>query len=252
MGHKRNVKLVIAYEGTAYKGWQRQNNTPTIQGTVQAAIQTLTGNLVKLAGTSRTDAGVHAAGQVANFVTDTIIPTESIAQALNGCLPQDIVILSASQVPMDFHASADAICKLYRYRIYDAPTRPVELFNRRLHVTYPLDVEKMDQAAQLILGQHDFAAFASAKDKRETTVRTVLKCQVRRIAQHEIAIDVQADRFLYHMVRNIVGTLLDIGRGRWPVEQMAYILASADRRQAGPTIRPHGLCLQRVWYEGEE
>jgi len=246
----RNVKLTIAYEGTAYHGWQRQKNqdVPTVQGTLEAAWRALTGETVRIRGASRTDAGVHAAGQVADVVTETAIPTPSIPAALNGRLPEDIVILSAEDVPPSFHASRNAISKMYHYRIYNAPVRSVESYRRRLHIPYPLDVEKMDQAGKLILGHHDCAAFASAKDERDTTVRTILQCNARRADEHEIVIEVQADRFLYNMVRNIVGTLIEIGRGHWPVEQMASILAGADRRNAGPTAPPHGLCLQWIRY----
>jgi len=248
MAETRCIKLVIAYEGTNYRGWQRQPNAQTVQETIERALGDIIGRSVRLYGASRTDAGVHAEGQVANFTTDSPIPDHAFAWVLNGRLPPEIVVRSSERVNLDFHASRDAMYKTYLYRIYTAGPRDVQQFRRRWHFPYRLDIEAMDQAAGFVLGTHDFRAFASAKDARENTVRTVLAARTFRPGQHEVDFEITADRFLYHMVRNITGTLAEIGRGRWPPEKIAAILASRDRTHAGPTAPAHGLCLMKVEY----
>ena len=242
----RNIKLIVAYDGSNYHGWQIQApGLPTVQGILKSIIQHVVRHPIILHGTSRTDARVHAAGQVANFHTDCDLPAERIRLAINSRCPPDIVIRYASQVPEDFHAGFRVKSKLYRYRIYNASDRPVELVNKCYHFWRDLDVEKMNQAAQLLQGQHDFAAFASSPDRRATTERQLFRCAVYGHA-NEVIIEIEGDGFLYNMVRNIVGTLLEIGRGRWPVQRIAEILASRDRQQAGPTAPAPGLTLMWV------
>lgn len=244
----RNIKLVVAYEGTNYSGWQRQRNVPTVQEAIENALEQVVGCFIKVQGASRTDAGVHAEGQVACFATDSPIPAEAFAWVLSRRLPPDIVIRSSHPVSPAFHASRDAARKTYIYRIYTGPTRDVLDFRRRCPIPYDLDVHAMNAAAAVMLGTHDFLAFASAKDDRSDSVRTVSLARVDRPSAHEIRFQIAADRFLYKMVRNIVGTLVEIGRGRWPAPRTALILASRDRTKAGPTAAPNGLCLLNVEY----
>ncbi len=244
----RNIKLIIAYDGSNYHGWQIQSpELPTVQGLLKEAIQRVVRHPVVLHGTSRTDAGVHAAGQVANFQTDCELAPDRIRLAVNSRCPPDVVIRYASEVGEDFHAGFSSKSKLYRYRIYNASDRPVELVNKCYHYWRDLDVEKMNQAALPLVGRHDFAAFASNSDRRVTTERELFRCHVYGHAR-EVIIEIEGDGFLYNMVRNIVGTLLEIGRGRWPVQRIDEILASRDRQQAGPTAPAPGLTLMWVKY----
>ena len=221
---------------------------PTIQGTIEAAFEKLTGQSVEVTGSSRTDAGVHALGQVAHAeLTDCPIPTENFLNALNNLLPNDIVIADVQEVPEDFDAISDTLQKQYSYRIYTGRIRPV--LNRNMwYRPGQLDVEKMDKAAQYLVGQNDFKSFASAADQRESSVRTITHCHVKE-GHNLIAISVSADGFLYNMVRNIVGTLVEIGRGRWQPEYINEILAAKDRTAAGPIAPACGLCLIKIDYE---
>jgi tRNA pseudouridine38-40 synthase len=246
----RNIKLVIAYNGRAYHGWQRQkDDLPTIQKAIEDAATTVMKHRVILHGAGRTDAGVHADGQVANFRTpNTSIPVTGLRRAINARLPGGIVIHSADEVPMGFHASRSATGKTYHYRIHTAPTRPVALAGLVYHLPHwPLDVDMMSKAARRLVGTHDFAGLATSGDQRENTVRTIFTCQVAATGP-EIGITVQGDGFLYNMVRNIVGTLVEIGRGHWAPTRIDEILAAADRSLAGPTAPPDGLSLQCVHY----
>jgi tRNA pseudouridine38-40 synthase len=245
----RNIQLVLAYDGTGFHGWQRQENVRTVQEEVQRVLQRVLKHPVHVQGASRTDAGVHARGQVAHFATSANIPERNLVHAIGHRLPPDIAILHARRVHPAFHASRDALGKLYRYRIHNAPHRPVAGPNHRQtwHVWFTLDLDRLRAAARLIVGQHDFAGFASQGSPRATTVRNVTALAIRR--QHEtILVDVEGDGFLYNQVRNIVGTLVEIGRGHWNPERIHDILASGDRRMAGPTAPPEGLCLQWVRY----
>ena len=245
---ERNIKIIVAYEGTNYKGWQRQKDAVTVQGTIEAALADIIGRWVRVHGASRTDAGVHAESQVAHFYVDSPIPDEAFAWLLSGRLPGDIVVRSARTVPRDFDESTDAACKTYLYRFYTGRVREVQFFRRRWRTGTDLDPAAMHQAAQYIVGTHDFKGFASAKDMRETTVRTVMSARAWRVADDEIDFEITADRYLYQMVRTLAGTLAEIGRGRWQPEKMAQILASRDRTTAGPTAPPNGLCLMHIEY----
>jgi tRNA pseudouridine38-40 synthase len=247
---RRNVKLVVAYNGAGYHGWQRQaGGLDTIQQRLEEALVRVVRHPVVVFGAGRTDAGVHAAGQVASFYTTNLaIPLAGLVAATNSRLPRDIVVLSASQMTENFHAARSATGKTYRYRIYVAPIRPVELHKLVYHYWRPLDAERMRQAAGLLVGEHDFRGFASSADQRDDTVRRIQSCQVAE-AGSEIHVTIRGDGFLYQMVRNIVGTLIEIGRGHWPVERIDQILASRNRSDAGPTAPPDGLTLLCVHYD---
>jgi tRNA pseudouridine38-40 synthase len=244
---ERNIKLVIHYDGSDYSGWQIQPGQDTIQGKIQDALLKLTEQTVLVNGSSRTDAGVHALGQVANIRIDSPVPTENFAKALNNLLPDDIVVAEATEVPADFDAISSTQSKWYRYSIYTAAIRPVMHIRHCWHRPGTLDIEAIQQAAARLVGTKDFKSFASAADQRQSSVRTILKCQV--CAENPwIYIDVQADGFLYNMVRNIVGTLVEVGRGRWQPEDIDAILAAKDRAAAGPIAPASGLCLMRIDY----
>jgi tRNA pseudouridine38-40 synthase len=243
----RNIKLTISYDGLNYSGWQNQPGKHTIQGLLQQSLGELTGTFIKINGASRTDAGVSALGQVANFLIDSPIPTENFVKALNHRLPRDIVVTEAVEVDRDFDASGSAKSKLYRYTIFTGKKRNVLKTRNCWHRPAPLDIAVMDAAAKMLLGKKDFKSFASAADKRENSVRTVMQCQVTQ-EDKWVYIDIEADRFLYNMVRNIVGTLVEIGRGKWMPEKINEILDAKDRTAAGPLAPPQGLCLMWIKY----
>ncbi len=245
----RNIKLVVAYNGAAYHGWQRQQrHIDTVQQRLEDALVGVVKHPVAVCGASRTDAGVHAAGQVAGFeTTATNIPPEGLRRAVNSRLPDDIIVRSARVVGKNFHASRLAVGKTYRYRIYTSPSRPVMLAGQVWHYWRPLEVEPMRRGAHRLAGRRDFRAFATSAEQRENTVRTITACTASRLGS-EIRITVTGNGFLYNMVRNIVGTLVEIGRGRWSPERIDEILASRDRAMAGPTAPPDGLYLLCVHY----
>jgi tRNA pseudouridine38-40 synthase len=254
MAH-RNIKLTISYDGVNYSGWQNQPGKKTIEGELQRAVSELTGTLTKVNGASRTDAGVSALGQVANFTIDSPIPTENFVKAINHRLPRDIVVAEAVEVDSDFDASGSAKSKLYRYTIFIGKNRNVLKTRNCWHRPGKLDIAAMDTAAQMLVGTFDFKSFAATADKRESSVRTVTLCRVTQSAggcltaeEKWIYIDIEADRFLYNMVRNIVGTLIEVGRGRWKPEKIKEILEAKDRTAAGPTAPPEGLCLVEIRY----
>lgn len=246
---ERNIRLLIAYDGSDFHGWQRQPETRTVQGSIEQAIRRVVHHQVDLIGAGRTDAGVHAAGQVANWLTTSDIPVPNLFRAIGGRIPKDVTVIRAAEVPLEFHATRCATEKLYRYTIHGASGRPVERLRQRFvyHFWQPLDIDRMQEAARAFLGTQDFAAMASKGEERETTVRTVYACSVYRHFD-EVRIDVRGRGFLYNQVRNMVGTLIEIGRGHWPVDCIPDILASRDRRRAGPTAPARGLCLQWVRY----
>ncbi len=245
-----NIKLVVAYNGAAYHGWQRQQrHIDTVQQCLEDALVRVVNHPVAVNGASRTDAGVHALGQVATFrTTATNIPVEGLRRAVNSRLPDDIVVRSASLADEHFHASRSAAGKTYQYRIHTSPNRPVMLAGRTWHYWRPLDVGPMRQAAARLVGTHDFRGFATSAEQRDNTVRTITACSAARLGA-EIRITVTGDGFLYNMVRNIVGTLVETGRGRWPGERIDKILATCDRADAGPTAPPEGLYLLCVHYD---
>jgi tRNA pseudouridine38-40 synthase len=243
----RNIKLTISYDGVDYYGWQSQPGKRTIQEELEKAISNLVGFHVKVKAASRTDAGVSALGQVVNFAIDSPIPTERLTRAVTRRLPRDIEVLEAVEVDDSFEPSASAKSKLYRYTIFAGRKRNVLQSRNCWHRPGRLDIEAMKRAAEFLIGTKDFKSFAAAADKRESSIRTVMQCRVVQEGKW-IYIDIEADRFLYNMVRNIVGTLVEIGRGRWPVEKIDEILKAKDRTAAGPIAPPEGLCLMWVKY----
>jgi len=248
----RTIKLTLAYDGTAYAGWQRQLDRPTIQQTIEDGLATLCGERITLFGSGRTDAGVHAFGQVASFSTNCGLPVRAIQRALNVELPRDIAVLAAEEAAADFHAQKHALSKRYRYEIHNS--RTADVFRRKLAWHYcwgKLDAEAMHAAAQYWLGKHDFRTFESRWPQRKSSVRTVLDISCTRPAapdQKRIAFEVEADGFLYNMVRTMVGTLIEVGRARRPPEWAAEVLAVGDRREAGMKVPSHGLFLMHVNY----
>ncbi|MBN1347313.1 MAG: tRNA pseudouridine(38-40) synthase TruA [Phycisphaerae bacterium] len=249
---ERNVKLVIAYDGTDFHGWQRQPSLRTVQGTIEQAARRVLRHQVEVLGSGRTDAGVHAAGQVANFRTTSQVPIQNMRRAIGSRLPKDVTIVSACEVPMSFDAIKSSRGKLYRYRVHCAEGRPVErqLQRQTYHFWQRLAIEPMRQGARYLMGRQDFRAMATQGSPREHTIRTVTGIHIHR-HYDEVRFDVQGRGFLYNQVRNMVGTLIEVGRGHWPPERVAEIMASGDRSQAGPTTPARGLCLQWVRYDLE-
>ena len=248
----RTVYLRIAYDGTDFHGWQRQPELRTVQGVIEQAVRRVVRHQVELVGSGRTDAGVHAAGQVASFVTTCELPAPRLRYAIGARLPKDVSVIALREVHPDFHATFSATGKLYRYRIFNARHRPVEQLAQRYtyHFWQPVELARIQAAARYFIGKMDFSAMASKGPERTTMVRTVLRCEaIRRHA--EIVIDVEGKGFLYNQVRNMVGTLLEVGRGRWEPGHVAQILAGRDRQQAGPTVPARGLSLKWVRYPAE-
>jgi tRNA pseudouridine38-40 synthase len=244
-----NFRLTLEYDGAAFEGWQVQSSPHrTIQGELGVAIARVTGTQVQTVGASRTDAGVHAEGQVASVAIATDLKPEVLQRALNGTLPADAAVVDLQRAPDDFHARYSARAKLYRYQVWNRPTRSPLRAGRFLAVRRQLDVAAMSKAAEAFVGPHDFAALQGAGSEVECTVRTVAQLQIDADSEGAIAFSVEGDGFLRHMVRNLVGTLLEVGSGRRPIESMAELLAGGDRRRAGPTAPAHGLTLVRVFY----
>lgn len=238
----KRVKLVVAYDGTAYHGWQVQPGAPTIEGELNRALGALLGEEIKVIGASRTDAGVHALCNVAVFDTDTRIPAEKIAYALNQRLPEDIRIQTSEETAPDFHPRHCDSRKTYEYRILNAPF-PLPTKRLYAHFTYvSLDVDRMKQAALYLIGEHDFKSFSSPAAAVESTVRTIYQLAVAK-EEDEIIIRVCGNGFLYNMVRIIAGTLIEAGRGSMEPEHIKEILAARNRGAAGPTAPACGLTL---------
>ncbi len=239
----RNIKLTIQYDGINYHGWQFQPDKRTIEGELTRAICELIGRKIHVCGASRTDAGVSALGQAALIQIDSPIPTKNLARAITDRLPIDITVTEASEVPFGLDIIGGAKRKLYRYTIYTAIARPV--LNRHCwHIPDKLNVESMKKAAALLVGTKDFKSFAAADDKRQETVRTLYRVDISSDNDY-IFVDVEGNSFLYNMVRNIVGTLVESGVGRMKPEKITEILEAKDRRAAGPIAPPEGLCL--IW-----
>ena len=241
-------RVTLAYDGTAYRGWQAQPAAPTIQATIESALARLAKEPVRVVGAGRTDAGVHAHGQVAHFVLPHPIPPDALARGLNALLPFDVRCLDAATAPDDFHARKSARSKTYRYFLDRAPVPTPFRVRFTLHHPYPLDRDAIENAASAFIGRKDFAAFSASASEARTTVRHVT---VSRFLDEggELVYEVAADGFLHHMVRNIVGTLLEVGRGKLSAGDVARILASRERGRAGPTAPARGLHLMRVEYD---
>jgi tRNA pseudouridine38-40 synthase len=244
--------LTVAYDGSGFHGWQKQcppGEAPlrTVAGTIEQTLQRLVGQPITLYGSSRTDAGVHAKGQLAQFDAATRIPIKAFAQALTGRLPRDIDIRDARIVPDDFHLIHEVHSKQYRYRIFNSSTRPLDRRLYTYHNWMDIDIGRMADAARRFVGTHDFAGFACAKHGRLSTVRTIYRCAIEQPPDDpEVHIVIEGDGFLYNMVRIVAGTLLDIGRGRFEPHVIDHVLESKDRQAAGPTLPPEGLWLEWV------
>jgi len=243
-----NFMLIIEYDGTAYHGWQRQKDLRTIQGEIENALRVLTGDPVTLIGSGRTDAGVHALAQVAHFKADTRIPPQAFQRGLNSLVGKDIVVKSCEQVDQNFHARYDVISKIYRYRILNRPLPQAIGRQYAWFIPQKLDPVAMRTAAGHILGSHDFKAFEGSGSPRSSSRRHIFKAEL--ILNHRDYLDfiVEADGFLNFMVRNIIGSLVDVGRGKISAREFKEILMSKNRALAGATAPPHGLCLMEVKY----
>jgi len=247
----RTIRLTVAYDGTDYAGWQAQPGANTVQAAFEKAIEKVTGRPARAIASGRTDAGVHALAQVVGFQTDCPLSVDVLRRALNAELPRDVAVLEATEDHEGFHPIRDAVRKRYRYVIHDGPVRDV--FERRYcwQCRHPPDAEAMQRASKSLLGKHDFASFQSSGSQRQGTVRTVHDLDVRRGQggqSHVITVEVEADGFLYNMVRAIVGTLVEVGRGARDESWVAEVLAARDRAAAGPNAPPQGLFLVHVDY----
>lgn len=247
----RNIKLTLEYDGATFFGFQKQPGKPTIQEVFEKALSGFFGRKMKIAAASgRTDTGVHAEGQVVNFRTSSDHELRRIQKGLNAHLPSSVVVKEIAEVPSDFHARYSARSKAYEYRIWNHPCRSPLAAGRALHVPYPLNLLKMRQAAKAFIGRHDFRSFTSPsaiKKERSSYTRTITRFLIKRRGSL-ILFHVEADGFLYHMIRNMVGTLLEVGRGKRRVEDIPGILLAKDRRKSGMTVPPQGLTLIKVTY----
>ncbi|MCE5322431.1 tRNA pseudouridine(38-40) synthase TruA [bacterium] len=243
----RNVKVVVEYDGTDYFGFQYQPGVPTIQGELERVLSTLVKRKVIVYGSGRTDAGVHAAGQVINFRIDEGIPTDRVCAAMNSLLPKDIAVLSAVEVENDFHARYSAVSRLYRYDILSQSVRSALEGRFCWHINRPLNVDAMRAGARCLLGVHDFSSFWCARGADDCPVRDMKSIVVDGHGEHVI-IEMRANAFLRSMVRVIVGTLVDVGLGKLAGSDVCDILEAQDRRVAGKTAPPQGLCLMEVEY----
>jgi tRNA pseudouridine38-40 synthase len=243
----RNLKLTLSYDGTDFNGWQTQPGYRTVQETLEQAIEAVTGTRPRANASGRTDTGVHAVGQVVNFHTETRLSPEILVRAINAHLPPDVVVREAAEVAGEFDANRHAVRKMYRYVIRDHPIPDPFLRRFAARCTQRLDAAAMARAAAVLVGTHDFHSFETEWPNRKTSVRTITHLTVNRAGDH-IWISVEADGFLYNMVRAIAGTLINVGRGFWPESRVAEILMAEDRTQAGPTAPACGLFLMRVTY----
>ncbi len=249
----RNLKLVLAYDGSEFSGWQVQPNAATIQGTLASAIGRVTGEKVLPQGSGRTDAGVHALAQVATFATESPIPAQNMAKALNDLLPPSIRVLDATEAPQEFHARKSANVKTYRYRMHRGAICPPFLARYAWHYPYPVDEDAMRLAATFVRGEHDFTSFAAVDSERGREDETI--SNVRRIFDstwertgEELIYTVRGNGFLHHMVRNLVGTFILVGKGTLKPESVAEILLARNRSAAGATAPASGLFLVSVEY----
>jgi len=243
----RNIRLTIQYDGTHYSGWQSQKNARSIQDVLTDALKKITGGKVNLTGSGRTDAGVHARAQVANFKTRSDIPLKKLLLGLNSILPDDIVVSAVKEAGLKFDAQRAAKSKLYRYTLINSNV--IDPFIRRFAAKcfYKLDILRMRRAAKPLMGKRDFRSFRAAGGGEKDTVRRIRNIKIEKYGDM-IYIDMEADGFLYNMARNIVGTLIEVGRGKLKADAVKGILAKKDRRFCGPTAPAKGLCLLKVRY----
>ena len=251
----RHFKLTIAYDGTEFHGWQMQTSKPTIQGEIVGVLRRLTQENIQLHGAGRTDAGVHALGQVASFQTQSGLSAVEFQRALNALLPLAIRIVGAEEVGPDFNARWSARAKIYRYRLYRGKVVPPAIWRYVLHYPFPLDEDAMRIAASRYVGPHDFAAFAASTgseedDKERSTVREIYSSELARSEDgEELVYTVRGRSFLRYMVRKMVGTLLEVGRGKLTPDDILRLFQARDRSKSGPTIPPQGLCMVSVEHE---
>src|ERR1700680_4612303 len=250
----RYFKLTIAYDGTDFHGWQVQTNKPTIQGEITNILARLTQERVALYGAGRTDAGVHALGQVASFKTLSALSASEFQRAMNALLPPTIRIVAADEVGPTFHARWSARGKIYRYRIYRGKVVPPMIWRYVLHYPFPLDEEAMRDAAARFVGVHDFASFAASTgseddDKERSTEREIYSTELVRTDGEEVVFTVRGRSFLRYMVRKMMGTLLDVGRGKLKPEDINRLYELKDRSKSGPTVPPQGLCMVSVEHD---
>lgn len=243
----RRVKLIVAYDGTDYCGWQIQPNGITVEEVLNRALSRLTGEEIRVIGASRTDAGVHARGNIAVLDTASTIPAERFAYAVNPLLPEDIVVVKSEEVPQDWHPRYQNSVKTYEYRILNREMPDPLKRKYTWHVSFPLDIDKMREAAEHLKGQHDFRSFCSVHTAVKSTVRTIYTLDIVKSGD-EIIIRISGDGFLYNMVRIIAGTLAEVGRGFRTPEDVRDLLTAKEREQAGATAPPQGLTLIRIEY----
>ena len=245
----RNIKLIIEYDGKEFNGWQKQPTKLNIQGTIEQAIKIVTGEEVDLTASGRTDAGVHAFGQVANFKTNSNIPIDKVAVALNSNLKKSIRIISAEEVDERFHSRLTCKKKTYRYVINNSEFSSAIYRNLETHIPQKLDIKKMQEAVKYFEGEHDFKAFKASGTSSKSSVRTIYSARVLQMPNNRIYIELTGNGFLYNMVRIIAGTLVDVGLEKIKPESIKEIIASGDRNLAGKTLPPNGLFLLNVEYE---
>lgn len=243
----RNIKLIIEYHGKSFNGWQKQSNELNIQGEIEKAIGELTGEEINLISSGRTDAGVHSLGQVANFRTESNIPIEKFAIAINSKLKKSIIVKIAEEVHEKFHSRYSVKSKKYRYTINNSAMGTAIYREFEYHFPIKLDIEKMQQAVKYFEGEHDFAGFKASGTSSKNSVRTIYKAEVIKNGDR-IYIELTGNGFLYNMVRIIAGTLVDVGIGKIQPQEISEIIKSKDRKRAGKTLAPHGLCLVEVTY----
>ncbi len=244
----RTIKLTIEYDGTNYLGWQVQPKGPTIQRVLEETLKKITGEEVRLIGSGRTDAGVHAFGQVAHFKTHSKISLHSMARALNSLLPPDIVIRRVREVDENFHARKSCKSKIYEYRILNRNLRSAFYNKYAWHIPQKLNLKEMKEATRYLIGEHDFSSFRSVGTPTQTATRKVIRAEWKKGRDGLLYFEIEANGFLKQMVRAMVGTLVEVGRGRLSPEEFQEILQSKDRRKAGPTAPAHGLLLKEVKY----
>jgi tRNA pseudouridine38-40 synthase len=256
----RNIKLTIAYDGTDFSGWQAQPGQCTVQGALTDVLERLTERRLTIYAAGRTDAGVHAAGQVVNFRTQSPLNTEEFQRAFNALLPPSIRVNAAEEVSPDFHSRWDALAKTYRYRIFRGKVVPPFLWKYALHDPYEMDFDAMADAARQFTGEHDFTSFAASTgseedDRERATIRTIYRSEFLRAPHansHDLSEEwvyvVRGKSFMRHMVRKIVGTLVDVGRGKLGAVDLPELFTLRDRSKSGATMPPHGLCLENVEY----
>lgn len=244
----KNIKLLIEYDGTNYAGWQNQENAITIQEKLEYALKEVTGEYIKLIGSGRTDAGVHALGQVANFITNASIPGDKYKYILNNVLPDDISIINSEEVDISFHSRYSAKKKRYKYVIHTRKMPSPIYRNYSYHYKRNLDLDKMKKASEYFIGTHDFSSFKGRKSVVKSNIRTIYEIKFQRVNDF-IEITFKGDSFLKYMIRIIVGTLINVGIGKTTIDEIPYIINSKNRDKAGKTAPPQGLFLEKVYYK---